>query len=87
MLVFHNKHSGNYFLVDNTTGKVELLREREHITFKKFAHFIGHIDYLVLKDLTEVNKFRRIITKGVLKDVPLAETRDYLVTHYPEYFI
>lgn len=87
MLVFHNKHSGNYFLVDNTTGKVELLREREHITFKKFAHFIGTVDYLVLKDLTEVNKFRRIIAKGVLKDVLLTDTRAYLLEHYPEYFI
>lgn len=87
MLIFKNNASGNYFVVDNITGKVELLRASEHVTFKKFSHFIGDVSYLTLADLPEVNKFRRVIAKGILEDVPLANTRDFLMTNYPEYFI
>ena len=87
MLVFKNKTSGNYFFVDNQKGTITFLRPKEYSVLHKFQSFIGTIDHLTLPDLKTVNRFRSILKKGILKDVPLDDTKQFILSNYPEYFI
>ena len=75
MLLFKNRDTGNYFGVHNQLGKVEFLSEPVVKAFKKFPHYFDGIDYLELEDMETIKQFRKVISKGILKDIPLSETK------------
>ena len=87
MLLFKNKASGNYFGVNNQLGKIEFLPMPAVKAFKKYSYYLGSVEVLEVPDLPTIEQFRRVVKKGVLKDVPLTDTKSYLMTHYPEFFI
>ena len=87
MLLFKNKASGNYFGVNNQLGKVEFLSAPTARAFEKYSHYFDGIDYLELQDMKTVKQFRKIISSGILKDIPLPETKSFLINNYPEFFI
>ncbi|PNX47335.1 MAG: hypothetical protein BV457_05885 [Thermoplasmata archaeon M9B1D] len=87
MLVFKNNEKGTYFFVDNKNGEVNFLTEKEFSVFYKFSHIFGGIEYLRLPDYKTVQQFRRIIKKGILKDVHHKDTKKVLMKEYPEFFI
>lgn len=87
MLIFINRASGNKFLVDNELGTVTHVTLGNLKGLVKYQKFFGSIDYLELPNLDTVNQFRKFIKTGILKDIPLSETRNFLLTSRPEYFI
>jgi hypothetical protein len=87
MLLFRNLHSGNYFAVENTNGTVIKLNLGHIDLLKKLVGTVGPLEYLELPDLDAVNRFRKIIKTGILKDVPITATKEFLKIYYPEYFI
>lgn len=87
MLLFKNKDSGNYFGVHNQLGRVEFLGTAVVKAFEKHSHYFDGIDYLELPDMATVKQFRKVISKGILKDIPLSETKSFLIANYPEFFI
>lgn len=87
MLIFYKHNTYNYFALDNTTGKIEFISAAGYRTFSKYRHFIGGLDRLDIKDDEALKQFRKIAKKGVFKDVPLSETKQYLLDNYPELFI
>ncbi|HET8689669.1 MAG TPA: hypothetical protein VFM18_23935 [Methanosarcina sp.] len=87
MLIFRNKSSGNYFAVENQSGTVTKLNNGHISLLAKLEGTVGPLEYLDLPDLKTVNEFRKHLKKGILKDVPITETKHYLKQHYPEYFI
>ena len=87
MLLFYTEDTHNYFAVDNTTGKMNYVSGPTYMTLVRFKHHFGGIDILRFRTKESMDKFRKDIKKVPLKDVPLADTRAYLLEHYPEYFI
>lgn len=87
MLVFINNASKNQFVVMNTTNKIVHLTNPEQKALLKFQEVLGGLDYLTLPDLTAVNTFRKLVSTGILANVPWSDTKDFLLSQYPEYFI
>lgn len=87
MLLFLNAKSHNYFAVHNQLCKVEYLPTAAVRAFRKFSDYFDEIEELTLPDLDTIEKFRKLVKAGALKDVPLRDTKAYLLAHFPEYFI
>lgn len=87
MLLLYTKDTHNFFAVDNATGTMNYVSGSAFATLRRFEHYLGGIDILTFRTKEDIDKFRKVIKKTPLTDVPLDQTRDYLMTHFPEYFI
>lgn len=87
MLLFFTEDTHNYFAVDNATGKMNLISGSAYQTLLRFQHHFGGIDILRFATKGSMDMFRKRLKEIPIKDVPLADTRTYLLHHYPEYFI
>ena len=87
MLVFINKDTCSYFVVNNKACKVEFISNRAYHILHKFVDYIGKIETLTLPSIVEVKQFRKLVERGALKDVPIESTREFVLNSYPEYFI
>ena len=87
MLLFINEETYNHFAVHNELGKIEFMSAPVVRGFKKYSHYVGGIEYLRVPDLKTVKAFRKVISKGILKDVPMENTKTFLVSNFPEFFI
>lgn len=87
MLIFRNKASGNYFAVENQAGTIIKLNIGHIDLLSKLVGTVGPLEYVELPDLTAVNTFRKLLEKGLLKDVPITATKAFIKQHYPELFI
>lgn len=87
MLLFRNKSSGNYFAVENHAGTIIRLNNGHINLLSKLVGTVGPLEYMDLPDLDAVNTFRKLLKKGLLKDVPITATKDFIKQHYPELFI
>lgn len=88
MLLFQNKQSRNYFSVDSMTGKIMHATNRDIKCFTRYEYMFGELEVLILADIEAVNQFRKALAKDLnFKNLPFTETKEYLVLHYPEYFI
>ena len=87
MLLFRKASTGNYFGVNNKAGKIEFLSNPTIKAFFKYSHYVDGIDIITIKDDDELTKLRKIVATGILKDVPIAETKKFLLDNYTELFI
>lgn len=87
MLIFHNKASGNYFTVENQTGTVIKLNNGHISLLSKLEGTVGPLEFMTLPDLNAVNNFRKLLKQGILKNVPLNATKQFIKDQYPEFFI
>jgi len=87
MLVFKNKEKGTHFCVNNPTGEVLFLFNKEFSVLRKFSKMFGDLDYLELPNYKIVQQFRKLVKTGILKDVDYKDTKTFFKNNYPELFI
>ena len=71
------------------TKPVQLLNSTKVIfsLLSKLEGTVGPLEFMDLPDLNAVNNFRKLLKQGILKDVPLNTTKQFIKDHYPEFFI
>ena len=87
MLIFRNKSNGNYFAVENQAGTVIKLNMGNISLLSKLEGTVGPLEFMDLPDLNAVNNFRKLLKQGILKNVPLNATKQFIKDKYPEFFI
>ena len=84
MLLFQNAEKLTYFGVDQYHNKVVYAPAR---VASWLVHTMQYTNILVLPDLKTITRFRRLIAKGAIHNLPDDQARAKLIDDYPEYFI
>ena len=87
MLFFYKCDTNTYYVLDNTTGKIEFISCNNYYILLKYKNLIGGIDLLNVKDDNTLKQFRKIAKTGEFKNVSSSNTKQYLLENYPELFI
>ena len=86
VVLFKNAEKGTYFFIDSVKGTANFVPYRAVNTFFVYKDYL-ELEVLTLPDYSTVQKFKRLIAKGALKDVPQNDIKKVILDSYPEYFI